>query len=64
MNHISFQERVKQDAIKYSKLYDTNFVNDDYLVCSSAFIQKDDSMISAKKDNYPHLLGVNSSTAI
>lgn len=56
----SFNERVRQDAIKYSKLYKSNFLDYEYLICSCAFIIKDYYIISAKENNYQHLIGVNS----
>lgn len=60
MDSISFEERVRQEAIKYSKLYKSNFLDYDYLICSVAFAEKDYYIISAKENNYQHLIGVNS----
>ena len=57
---VSFEERVRQEAIKNSKIYKSNFLDYDYLICSAAFIQRDYYVISAQKNNYQHLTGVNS----
>ena len=56
----SFNERIKQEAIKYSKLYKSNFLDYEYLICSEAFTQKDYYIIKSHADNYEHLLGVHS----
>lgn len=58
--NISFEERVRQEAIKYSKVYKCNFLDYEYLICSVAFTEKDYYIISANKNNYQHLIGVNS----
>lgn len=57
---ISFNERVRQEAIKYSKVYKSNFLDYDYLICSDAFRKNGYYVVSARKDNYQHLIGVNS----
>lgn len=57
---ISFNERVRQEAIKYSKVYKSNFLDYDYLICSEAFRKNGYYVVSARKDNYQHLIGVNS----
>lgn len=54
----SFKERVKNEAISNAKLYKTNFVDFEYLVCSEAF---DDyyHIIKSDKSNYLHLIGIH-----
>lgn len=60
MAEISFKERVRTIAIAEARNYKTNFVDSEYLVCSSAFTRKDFYIIDAKEDNYQHLIGVHS----
>ena len=60
MEKVSFKERVKGIAISEAKNYKRNYVDYEYLVCSSAFLNKDYYIINAKEDNYQHLIGVNS----
>ena len=57
---ISFNERVRQEAVKYSKVYKSNFLDYDYLICSDAFHENAYYIVSARKDNYKHLIGVSS----
>lgn len=59
MAQITFKERVKNTAISEAKNYKKNYVDYEYLVCSSAFREKDYYIIDAKEDNYQHLIGVN-----
>ena len=58
----SFKERVKNEAIRNAKLYKTNFVDFEYLVCSEAF---DDyyHIIKSDKSNYLHLIGIHTDLA-
>ncbi|MDM0964522.1 PBECR4 domain-containing protein [Clostridium perfringens] len=58
---ISFKTRVKNVAINESKLYESVFVNYEYLICSKAFEKQKFYTINAKEENYMHLIGVNSS---
>ncbi|MBU3218269.1 hypothetical protein LL033_26120 (plasmid) [Clostridium estertheticum] len=60
MEEISFKERVKNVAISEAKNYKKNYVDYEYLVCSSAFVTKDYYIVDAKEDNYQHLIGVHS----
>ena len=59
VENISFKERVKNIAIECSSKYRDNLCNYEYLVISDAFTDKY-CIISAEKDNYMHLIGVNS----
>lgn len=54
----SFKTRVKEEAIKCSKIYKSLFVDYDYLLCSDAFVQADYYIIQGHEDNYRHLTGV------
>lgn len=60
MDKVSFKERVRQIIIQCSKKYKENFLDYNYLVCSSAFTENDYYIINAHADNYQHLTGVNS----
>lgn len=61
MSNVSFKERVKNIAISESKNYKSIFVDYEYLICSKIFSLKDYYIISAKENNYQHLLGINTS---
>lgn len=61
MENISFKERVRRVAISYAQLYQEIFVNYEYLVLSKAYTDKDYYIIRCERDNYMHLIGVNSS---
>lgn len=61
MDRITFKERVAQTAIAQAPLYKHNFVDYEYLLCSDAFQARDYYILSAQKDNYRHLIGVNTS---
>ena len=58
-SELSFKTRVKETAIIESKKYNDYFVQNDYLICSSQFIENEYYIISGEKDNYLHLIGVN-----
>lgn len=60
MEEVSFKERVKNTAIAEAKNYKKNYVDYEYLVCSSAFEIKNYYILDAKEDNYQHLIGVHS----
>lgn len=55
----SFKSRVKQTIIEESKKYKEIFVDYQYLICSQAFRKKDYYILAAEKDNYLHLVGIN-----
>lgn len=57
----SFKERVIEAVISCATIYEEKFVKYDYLVCSEAFGQKRYQEIRAEKNNYLHLIGVNTS---
>ena len=59
MDSLSFKERVVKIAIEQAISYKNVFVDYEYLFCSEAFINQDYYIISAKPDNYRHLIGVN-----
>lgn len=55
---VSFKERVKNEAIDNARLYEENFINYEYLICSEAF----DNLyhiIKSDKGNYLHLIGIH-----
>ncbi len=60
MNPISFKQRVLNIAIEQAKIYQTVYVEWEYLICSEAFTQQNYYIIDAKQDNYQHLIGVHS----
>lgn len=55
---VSFKERVKNEAIANAGLYEANFINFEYLICSETF---DDlyHIIKSDKGNYLHLIGIH-----
>lgn len=55
---VSFKERVKKAAIANAGLYELNYVNVEYLVCSEAFRDRF-RIIKSDKGNYLHLIGVH-----
>lgn len=55
----SFKERVRQVAIKQSKIYKNIFIDYQYLICSYDFKKQDFYILSAEQTNYLHLVGVN-----
>lgn len=59
MQQVSFKERVRNAAIRYSKDYFSQYVSRDYLVFSDAFQSQPYYIISAEKSNYLHLIGVS-----
>lgn len=59
MGKQTFKERVAQIANEQAIHYQNNYVKYEYLLCSEAFINQDYYIISAKEDNYCHLIGVN-----
>lgn len=54
----SFKTRVKEEAVRCSKIYKDLFVDYDYLLCSEAFTDAEYYIIQAHEDNYEHLTGV------
>ena len=58
MCSVSFKERVKKAAIANAGLYELNYVNVEYLVCSEAFRDRF-RIIKSDKGNYLHLIGVH-----
>lgn len=59
MNQVSFQERVKNEAILNSRLFNENFIECEYCILSKAFKDKGYYIIRALGGNYLHLVGVN-----
>ena len=55
----SFKTRVKEIAITESKNYKDVFVDHQYLICSKGFKKRDYYILSAEKDNFLHLVGIN-----
>lgn len=54
----SFKTRVKEEAVRCSKIYKDLFVDYDYLLCSEVFVDSDYYIIQGHEDNYEHLTGV------
>lgn len=55
---VSFKERVKNEAITNARLYQSNFIDYEYLVCSEAF-NNGYHVIKSDKGNYLHLIGIH-----
>lgn len=55
---VSFKERVKNEAIANASLYQSNFIDYEYLVCSEAF-NSGYHIIKSDKGNYLHLIGIH-----
>ena len=60
MNDVSFEERVIHVATTQAPLYQSIYVDHEYLLCSPAFLKNSYYILSAKPDNYQHLIGVHS----
>lgn len=60
MTNISFKERIRTELFNAAKQYKLVFLDYEYLICSEAFSKKEYYIISAAKDNFMHLTGVNS----
>lgn len=59
MAEIPFKERVVNVAIQQAQNYKDVFVDYDYLICSQAFSDRPYYVVSARADNYRHLVGVS-----
>ena len=59
MENISFKERVRLNAIKYSTIYKKEFVDKEYLIFSNDFKENKYYKLKAYENNYLHLLGVH-----
>ena len=59
-NNYSFKQRVCETAIKCSKIYMTEFIENSYLICPNAFTNNPYYVINAHADNFQHLLGIHS----
>lgn len=57
----SFKERIVEVAIEQAKIYQSVFIDYEYLLCSDAFVKHNYYIIAATKNNYRHLIGVNTS---
>lgn len=55
----SFKTRVKEVAIDEAINYKHNFVENDYLIYSKDFSNKEYYLLTAEEDNYCHLIGIN-----
>lgn len=55
---VSFKERVKNEAIANANLYQSNFIDYEYLVCSEAF-NNGYYVIKSDRGNYLHLIGIH-----
>lgn len=56
----SFKTRAKDAAIQNAQVYKNVFLDYEYLICSTAFTDRDFYMIRSYKENYMHLTGINS----
>jgi len=56
--NVSFNKRAAETVSYYAHLYKSTFMDYQYLVCSSAFINKPYYIISSNADNYMHLTGI------
>lgn len=59
VEHSSFKTRIKEIVIIEAKKYKAVFVDYQYLICSKGFKKRDYYILSAEKDNFLHLVGVN-----
>ena len=57
---MTFKERVHKEIIAGATIYNKIFVDYEYLIHSKHFANKPYYIVSADKDNYAHLTGVNS----
>ena len=57
---MTFKERVHREIIAGATIYKKVFIDYEYLIHSKYFTNKPYYIISADKDNYAHLTGVNS----
>lgn len=57
--NISFKERVKNIVISEANDYFQVYVENSYLIFSADFKMKEYYVLAAEKDNYLHLIGVN-----
>lgn len=55
----TFKERIKNTIIDCSKIYYKNFIKKEFLIYSKSFANNSFYTITAKKDNYLHLTGLN-----
>ena len=55
---VSFKERVKNEAVSNAGLYEKNYIQYEYLVCSEAF-ETGYHVIKCDKGNYLHLIGIH-----
>ncbi len=55
---ISFKERVRKQIIESAKIYQSYYVDYEYLVCSSELKQKPYYILKSNGDNFLHLTGV------
>ena len=58
---MTFNDKTIKEIILASKIYKTNFVDYEYLICSDAFSLKDFYTIKAAPANFKHLTGLSSS---
>ncbi len=58
MSTAGFKERVKEEAIANAKIYESNFVQYEYLICSKAF-EDGYHVIKSDQGNYLHLIGIH-----
>ena len=55
---VRFKERVKNEAVSNAGLYEKNYIQYEYLVCSEAF-ETGYHVIKCDKGNYLHLIGIH-----
>ncbi|MFV0395770.1 MAG: PBECR4 domain-containing protein [Coprobacillaceae bacterium] len=58
-DNISFKQRVRNIAVEEAKYFKIDYIDTQYLILSKNFKNKEFYIITAEKDNYLHLLGVN-----
>ena len=56
---MTFKERIAAIAIAQAPKYKSVYIDYEYLICSDIFVLKDYYILTAKGDNYQHLIGVN-----
>lgn len=60
---ISFKERVRRTVSSLAGVYQSYYVDYDYLLCSTAFAKRPYYIVSAEKNNFQHLTGVSFSAS-
>lgn len=58
INIVTFKERVKNTAILHAPIYERNYIQYEYLICSDAF-KTGFHIVKSDRGNYLHLIGIH-----